>query len=142
MVRVHPFIHDELNHKLCILLRIFFEIRNDVVQHETIGTFDLFVIQYHINDFRILSLDRQINGISMFLRLDLNVQAIGMKLEEVFRNFIAPIFQSHDQRRRLIVILLIDINNWLAGVVFVYGVQVYEVPEQYKLVVFDELMDD
>lgn len=76
----------------------------------------------------------------MLFRLELNVDGVLVEFEQVFGYLARLVFQGHDQRRGLVVIRLIYVQNWPAVPVFVLRVQVHEVPEEYELVVLDELV--
>lgn len=92
-VGIHAFVHYQFDHVLGILLRVFLEIRNDVGKHKGVRAFDLLVVENHVNYLRILPFNGQIDGGPVLLRLDLDVQLIWMKFQQVLGYFIVPVLE-------------------------------------------------
>ena len=98
------------------------------------------MVQDHVDDLGVLAPDRKIDGVAVLLRLHLDVQCLGVELQEVLCDFVVAVLECHHQGRGILCVQLIDVDDWLAIFILVCRVEIDQVSEQHKLVIFYQLV--
>ena len=136
MIGVHALFKDELDHILCILGGILFEIWYNIIENVAIRGQNTSIVDDLVNQLKVLDFYGQIYSVPKLFALDLDVQVVRVVADQELSYIRVFVFQCYNYGCALFIIDSVNVDDATR----VRMIQVQNVFNHGQLIVFGQLV--